>query len=171
MCIDGENKDSEFSGLLKQWKELRYSVYEKTNNKSAQIELATAFVLNDNFNYFLKLKKLYNKSEWSNVVQDILKKIGDNSHRGIYVKILIEEKLKQLLLEHCKQNAYKVTEYYIHLLPEYKDDVTELFKFRLYSCQYIISLTSKKPTYYINFSIARPININPAIHDILNLNL
>ena len=127
LCLEGEEKDSDHVGLLGMWKEFRYSIYEQTKEKTAQIEIATEFVLDGKFDYFLKLKKFHKKNEWESVVKSILAKIGNN-RRGIYVQILIEEKLKSLILEYCKSDVQSIKEHYAHLLPEYKSDVIALFE-------------------------------------------
>ena len=66
--------------------------------------------------------------EWLTVPQDILGKFEDNNCGGIYVKILVHEKLKLRLLEYCKKNISTINLYYAHLLPEYKNDIGIIFE-------------------------------------------
>ena len=48
-------------------------------------------------------------------------------YKDIHMKILIHEKMYPELLEYCKNNIAQITEYYKHLLPDYKDEVAEIF--------------------------------------------
>jgi len=127
LCLDGENKDSRSPGLVCEWKEYRYIVYKKTKNLSAQKMLGLDFVLNGNFDYFLRLKSLYSKEEWVSVLQNIVEVLENSKETGVYVKIIIHEKLKQKLLEYCYKYISSVNSYYTHLLPEYKKEVGALF--------------------------------------------
>jgi hypothetical protein len=127
LCLDGENNDSSKAGLVDEWKEFRYAVYERTNNQEAQKELAMELLLNGNFDYFKKLKAFYQGNKWSAVLEKILKRLEIKDNRGIYVNILIHEKLKLRLLEYCRRNPRTITSYYTHLLPEYKKDIGEMF--------------------------------------------
>jgi hypothetical protein len=112
--------------LVREWKEFRYSIYEKTEDTQSQKSLGMELLLDGNFGYFKKLKGLYTKKEWPEVLQNILTQFNNDRH-GVYVKILIAEKLKPQLLEYCKQNSNRIVEYYEHLLPDNKNDVSSIF--------------------------------------------
>jgi hypothetical protein len=127
LCLDGESNDAAFAGLVREWRELRYQAYEKANNAQAQKELAMTLLLSGDFEYFMNLKALYSKSEWKPVLEGILAKMESGSQGGIYVKILVHEKLKPRLLEYCRRYISSITTYYTHLLPEYRTDVGEIF--------------------------------------------
>jgi len=45
LCLDGEEKDKSYSGLVSQWKQFRYDIYEKTKDTEAQKILAKEFLL------------------------------------------------------------------------------------------------------------------------------
>jgi hypothetical protein len=133
LCLEGEQMDSSYAGLVREWKEYRYIIYEKTNDTPSQKLLGTEFLLNNNYEYYVKLKALYTKKEWPEILRYILEKTKNERH-GIYVKILIQEKLKPQLLEYCKQNIYTITEHYKHLLPDYKNDVSSIFASYINQC-------------------------------------
>ena len=128
LCLDGEIKDSAYIGLVYKWKELRYTIYEKMNDKKGQKNLGMELLLHGEFEYFLKLKPLYTDAEWPAILQNILEKAGAGSGKGVYIKILIHEKLKPLILKYCKEHSGSITSYYKHLLPEYKRDVSIMFR-------------------------------------------
>ena len=130
LCLDGENKDAGYVEMVRDWKQLRYSIYEKTGDISAQRSLGLEFVLDGEFDYFPKLKALYAKDEWDSVLQNVLSKLQDlDGYRqtSTYIKIIIHEKLKYKLLEYCRNHISEISFYYQHLLPEYKREVGTIF--------------------------------------------
>jgi hypothetical protein len=127
LCFDGENKNSQYAGLMNDWQEYRYSIYEKTQDTEAQKSLGMELLLKGDFEYFKKIKALYNKNQWETVLQNILEKLENSSRNNVYVKILIHESLKSRLLEYCKKHTSAITSYYQHLLPEYKTDIGLIF--------------------------------------------
>ena len=124
LCLDGERKDNSYRGLVLKWKELRYTIYEKTKDKQAQKSLGLE-LLHGDFKYYPRLKALYTKDEWPDILQAILEELRKNSHN--YVKVLIHEKLKPQLLEYCKENNSTITLCYEHLLPDHKNEVALIF--------------------------------------------
>ena len=140
LCLDGEQKDVKLFGLLKQWREYRYTVYEKMRDTEALKSLGMELLMNGDFNYFGKLKALYTKDEWPSVLHDILTASDGNDRGGVYVNILINEKLKSRLLEYCKKYRHTITSYYTHLLPEFIKDVGEIF------IKYIYETTTRAGT-------------------------
>ena len=127
LCLDGERKDSSLAGLVRKWQELRYTVYEKSKDIQAQKILGLELLQQGCFDYFLKLKNLYAKDNWPKILQDILVKLKKSGQGGVYLKILLQEKLKPQLLDYCKEYNDTITLYYKHLLPDYKDDVGQIF--------------------------------------------
>ena len=126
VCLDGESQDVSYAGLVRKWKELKFTVYEKTNDIEAQKTLALELMQGD-FNYYLKLKALCKKNEWPDTLKTILEKLWDSSRSDVYVKVLLHEKLKLELLEYCKLYNGTITSYYKYLLPDYKNDVALIF--------------------------------------------
>jgi len=49
------------------------------------------------------------------------------SQREIYIKVIDEEKHKTRLLAHCQKYTASIASYHKVLLPEYKNEVAELF--------------------------------------------
>ncbi|MCL1884417.1 MAG: SWIM zinc finger family protein [Defluviitaleaceae bacterium] len=127
LCIEGENSNQQYPGIVKDLQTLRYTVYEATNNKPEQKTLALALLLNGEFDYFLKYKSLHSKDEWVTALYDVLEKTEERDRRGIYVEILVHEKHKPRLLAFCKKMPSAIARYHTHLLPEYKQEVGQLF--------------------------------------------
>jgi hypothetical protein len=128
LCKDGEKADEKYAGTLSGWKHLRYGIYEKTGDVAGQKELARELTLDGDFDFFTKLKKLYASDEWQSVLQALLPKLNSRTHYGgIYLKVLIHEKLKAQTLEYCKKYPHSLIDLYPHLLPEYKADLDGMF--------------------------------------------
>lgn len=127
LCLDGEQQDRQYAGLVKEWRELRYAVYEKSKDAHGKKTLGMELLLAGDFEYFPKWKSMYKSHEWPAVLEGILEKTEINDRGGVYVKILIHEKLKPRLLEYCKKYVTSIASYYEYLLPEYKEDVGAIF--------------------------------------------
>jgi len=132
LCLDGENKDKSYPGLVHKWQKLRYEIYEKTGDISGQKEIAYNLTVKGEFDFYLKLKNLYSQGdeysdEWYKVLEDILRMSSTPYPKEIYTKILLHEKMFPELLEYCKNNMARITEYHKYLLPGYKEDVSEIF--------------------------------------------
>ena len=127
LCLDGEIADASYIGIVWQWREMRYSVYERQNNIENQKKLAYEFVLDGKFDYFLKLKKLYDPNEWEKVLHNLLASLKNSRGQNIYVDILVHEKKTQLILEYCEKHDSAIVKLYPHLLPEYRFELEILF--------------------------------------------
>lgn len=132
LCLDGEKEDINHHGLLNKWKKLRYDIYDYTGNTTEQKKLAYEFTLNGDFDFYIKLRKLYatdseTSDEFFDVFENILSAAKKTYSQGIYTKILIYEKMTPELLEYCREHIYSITEFYRHLLPDYEDEVNEIF--------------------------------------------
>jgi len=127
LCLEGEKLDADYPGLVKQWQEIRYSIHERMGDIPAQINLARYFVLDGCFDYYAKLKRLYPSGEWPGVLDSLLAEFDERNNR-VYVKILIEEGLKQLLLAYCQQKPWSLPGLYQHLIPDYVKEISPLFE-------------------------------------------
>ena len=135
LCSGGEKSDER---IVNKWKKLRYEVYAKSGDISSQKKLAREFIRAGEFEYYLKLRQLYAESpedtgEWHQVFDEILAELSErpvyrfHNANTIYAQILIHENMKPELLEYCRNYKRAVTELHKHLLPDYKDEVNEIF--------------------------------------------
>lgn len=135
LCLDGENKSQKqgYYGITASFKNLRYKIYEESGDIAGQKKLAYEFTLGGEFDYYLKLRKLYTSEsedtgEWHQIFDKILEAVNQPYAKNIYPKILIYENMKPELLQFCQQYDNTVTEYYPHLIPDYPEEVSEIFK-------------------------------------------
>jgi hypothetical protein len=129
LCLEGEEIDQKLPGLVKKWKEYRYQVYESLEDLESQRKLATELIFQNEFEYYQKLKQLYDENEWNGILKSIIEKFETQSYRGsVYLSIIIEEKLTKSILEYCKGYLPSITELYPHLVDSHYEEVVELFK-------------------------------------------
>jgi len=129
LTLDGEVKDRNLHGLVKDWKGYRYEAYKLSGKLDEQRDLAVEFILDGSFDYYKKLKSTYKTDEWSTVYPRILYRLEKTAHRFSPFKasILIEEGDKEKLLEYVKKRPSSITTCYKHLIPEYREEVYKLF--------------------------------------------
>ena len=129
LCLEGEAMDEGYGGLTSSWKKHRYAAYELLGDMDGQKALAMEFVMDGVFEYFPRLKNLYPPGEWGAVLENLLGKLESGaSKHGVYVSILTHEGLKPRILAYCRQHPRSLTSLYPHLLPDYEDEVAELFE-------------------------------------------
>jgi hypothetical protein len=130
LAHEGEERDQQYPGLVRHWKEERYRAYELSGMLNMKRSLAREFVLDSRFEYYRKLKETYKASEWKSVYPAILAELSgkrDYFKWEIYTSILIEEGEKGKLLDFVKKNPRYVERFHKHLLPDYADEVYDLF--------------------------------------------
>src|SRR5690606_28132851 len=128
LCLEGEEADHDRPGLRNKWREYRYLAYEKAGDLENQRKLAMEFVLHGYYEYYRKLKKLYEPHEWPPVVDSIIAHFQKMPYTpAVYSKILIEERLTERLLEYCRSNVSEIEDLYPHLIDEYRHEVEQLF--------------------------------------------
>jgi len=129
LALEGEAKDKVLPGLVNDWRECRYRAYKRSGKLDEQRGLAMNFILSGSFAYYKELKSTYNDGEWTVVYPKIIFRIEEQkSFRGdIYANILIEEGEKKKLLKYVEKSPLLVESYYKHLVPEFKQEVFDLF--------------------------------------------
>jgi len=127
LCIEGEESNIQYPGIVKNLKALRYTAYNASGKIEEQKLLSLEILLDGDFGYYLKYKNLWSKDEWSSVISDVLEKAEKTSTRDLYLKIIVHEKLKPRILTYCRKHPDAIVNYHTHLLPEYKQEVGQIF--------------------------------------------
>jgi hypothetical protein len=128
LCLDGEKKYNKNSGLVDEYRHIRYVVYESQKDIAGQKELARAFVLDGEFEYYEKLKNLYTKAEWADVLAGLIEKLEKaRDALKIYIDICIHERFLERLLAVCQKQPYYLTALYPHLVPQYAAELSPVF--------------------------------------------
>lgn len=129
LAFDGEEKDKNLRGLINDWREYRYNAYKLLGKLDEQRGLAMDFILDGSFEFYKELKNTYDTNEWTAVYPKIIFLLENQKrvYTNIYTRILIEEGEKEKLLEYVKKSPSLIESYYKHLIPEFKEEVYDLF--------------------------------------------
>jgi hypothetical protein len=128
LCLDGEEADKEFRGLVHKWRVFRYQAYELLGDIEQQKQLARELLFANEFTYYLKLKELYPANEWKvalNKIVDDFKKMKNKP--PVYLSILKEENLTAELLTYCQSNIRSIIDLYPYIIKDYLEEVNALF--------------------------------------------
>lgn len=129
LALEGETMAAKkWPGLIKTFKEYRYQVYELTGDLKQQKALAEEFLLDSDYSYYEKLKKLYKPNEWLEELNKLLARFQkQNSLSETYLSIIKEEQLTTHILDYCNNKVSAITELYPYLKESYSDEINRLF--------------------------------------------
>lgn len=128
LCLDGEEADKDYRGLVHEWREFRYQAYESLGDVENQRQLARELLFKNEYQYYLKLKNLYAENEWEVVLQNILDEFERMKYQPtVYLSILKEENLTAQILKYCNNHVSTITDLYPYLIKDYLDEVITLF--------------------------------------------
>jgi len=127
LCIEGEESNKQYPGIINELRKKRYIAYETLGNKPEQKLLSHTMLLGGDFDFYLKYKSLHSNDEWTTLLPNVLEKVEASRSRGIYLEIIVYEKLKPQLLAYCEKIPVTIIQYHTHLLPEYKLEVERIF--------------------------------------------
>jgi hypothetical protein len=130
LALEGERQDRPLPGLVRQWKEARYAAYQKSGQSAKVRSLGLELALAGDFDYYIKLKGLYDSAEWNGVYPGIIESVNKDAgyvREGIYPKILIEEKEWQKLVAYVEEKPVRIVDFYRCLLKDFRGEVYRLF--------------------------------------------
>ena len=131
MSFDGEKINKDLPGIVDDWKKYRLRIYEETKNINKQRELLKEFALDEEFDYYLKLKKSYDCDIWKTVFPIIIAEIKKKKpHYGSYylLRIFVEENQIGDLLNEIKKEPSNIEDFEKYLLKDYPSEVYSLYK-------------------------------------------
>ncbi|MTI95929.1 MAG: hypothetical protein FH749_10680 [Firmicutes bacterium] len=123
LALDGESHDARFRGLVSDWKKMRYETYKKSGQLEKQRTLAKELVLGNSIEHYKELKAAYPTDQWPEVYSEVIQMLEQKQSR-IYTEVLLAEEDMPRLMKYLSKHKYQVTDYYRHLLPDYKEEVT-----------------------------------------------
>ncbi|MGI2329143.1 SWIM zinc finger family protein [Planococcus sp. YIM B11945] len=133
LCAESEGLDANLPGLLRDWKELRFAAYEGMVNIAEMIDLSFEFALNGEEEYYFKLKSFVDVEQWPEILEALLAEMKNNPRRlPLYLKILIDEKRFEELLDYCRANISAIEQLHPHLVADYPHEVNEIYTNYIY---------------------------------------
>lgn len=114
---------------MSKWKKIRYEAYKKLSLKEEQEKLAKELLFDGDFGYYSELKELVNldKALFYNSLKKELKKHKGWNSRRIYLKLIVEEKDLDEIMEVVRGNPGSIEEYAQMLVKQYKDEVIQIY--------------------------------------------
>lgn len=133
LCAESEELDADYAGLLNDWEKLRFAAYEGMDRTEEMIDLSFQFALKGEEEYYVKLKGLVDPEQWPEKLEALLAEMK-NSSRGLplYLKILIDEKRFEELLDYCRTEVSAIEQLHPHLLADYPHEVNEIYTNHIY---------------------------------------
>jgi len=91
LALEGEQQDNNLPGLVHQWKEQRFAIYELCGEMDKLRPIARELAIQGDFTYYQKLKSSYEPKEWEQVYPDIHQALFRNSggYANTYTAALI----------------------------------------------------------------------------------
>ena len=130
VCIEYEEKDKSYSGLVLKWKNIRYNAYKELSLKEEQRSLAKELLLNGNFDYYKELKEL-NKDDEDKFYENLKEELKNNKsiyNRRLYIELIEEENDINEIMQLVKEDIRFIEVYADKLLSEYKEEVISIYK-------------------------------------------
>lgn len=129
-CIEYEEKDKSYSGLVLKWKNIRYNAYKELSLKEEQEILAKELLFNGNFDYYKELKELNINNE-DKFYKDLKAELKNNQsiyNKRIYISLIEEENDIDEIIELVRENIHMIENYADKLLIKYKEEVISIYK-------------------------------------------
>lgn len=129
LAIQGEKQDAKYGGLITKWKELRYIAYKEQGLKKEQEQLAKELFLHGKFDYYEDLKELAreNKAVFYDNLKRELKSDEGWHGRSFYLRLIVEEKDTDEIMEYVRENPRTIEDYIHLLIDKYRDEVMEIY--------------------------------------------
>ena len=130
--IEIASKKKHSSSIIS-WKEDLLAIYVLLGNKEKELELTKELFVktNDSRKYYKMLKKITPKADWQNMLEWILKSLGNGSYYGandLKADILIEHKMWDDLWNLCKKGNISDIEKHEKLLrPKFDDEIFKIY--------------------------------------------
>ncbi|NMD72609.1 hypothetical protein HHO41_20435 [Bacillus sp. DNRA2] len=130
VALEAEQKDSQFAGLVTNWKRVRYEAYKQLSKREEQFTLAMELFLGGDFNFYKELKELNHEDDelFYHRLKGKLKLNGGWKGRDLYLRLIQEENDVEELLDFVRNNPVYIEEYAELLAGPYKEDVINIYQ-------------------------------------------
>ncbi|RIJ63511.1 hypothetical protein CW357_06800 [Rummeliibacillus sp. TYF005] len=128
--LASEGIDSDFGKvkLRSKWEQYAYNAHQKLGNQEAMRGIAFMLAAEGDLYFYQELKELYDHSEWSNIVQDLIVAFDElANYPSWYPDLLINEREFAKLLNYCQQSPSRIYTYSTYLKEDFSEEVKALF--------------------------------------------
>jgi hypothetical protein len=146
LCGESEQLDANFAGLLNDWKKLRFEAYEGMGSTEEMIDFSFEFALDGEEEYYYKLRTLVDVEQWPEKMEALLAEMKTRPRsRPLYLRILIDEKRVEELLDFCRTDVSAIEQLHPHLIADYPHEVNEIYTTYIYR---LIERASNRKAYW-----------------------
>ncbi|MDO4548060.1 MAG: SWIM zinc finger family protein [Clostridia bacterium] len=131
LCGQAEDRAQGLSHLytVKEWKHRRYEVYQRMGLEAEQRALGEELLLSGETEYYKKLERLYTAQQWRQKRQELLESLKISRYANTtYINVIIDDGDKPRILDYVREYPDNIFSLYQYLLPEYENEVKELFR-------------------------------------------
>lgn len=129
LALEGEAHDRNWPGLVRQWEKYRFEVYRLSKQQDKLLALGRELAVSGDFTDYQTYKNLCSQGEWPElypaILEEIAKQPGFISQK--YTQILLAEQDWPRLWSYVQKNPRRILDFYRQLLPDYREQVYELF--------------------------------------------
>lgn len=126
LCLEAEQADDSHRYSSYKWQEYRYHIYKQTGDVEAQKKLAETLLLSGHDKFYDDLRSLYASEQWPSKREELLDKLN-SPYPNLYLNIITKESDKPRLMAHLRQTPESIFALYTYLLPDYDDEIREIF--------------------------------------------
>lgn len=128
LAIEGENQEHEESHNKSSWQRYQLIAYKALGDIEQQKRLLNQCFINGRFDLKKEIKELYSKQEWPQHIEYLINQIAKKNPRHyMIVQLAREEKIKHIVYTECLRNPSLIMNNYKILLPEYKEQMEDIF--------------------------------------------
>lgn len=121
-----ERADRNWDELIR-WLYMESSIYKILQSQEKFIEVTRRLITLGEYRAYLDLKRCISPKEWPGVYEKLVddEEVKKNT-RGVYKRIILEEKDKRRILLYIMDNPELISEHYDFLSPEYNQEASKL---------------------------------------------
>lgn len=138
LAKEGITHDTEWAGLVSEWRKWEYQVYCHIGDKDNTLRLARHFFFNGGRwgdrefsieNMYLKIKTLIPLNQWSNYAESLISESASKRDDGRLLFIYTQEKMWERFMEYLRKNpsAYDIDESPQEMKDLYKGEIIQLY--------------------------------------------
>lgn len=124
---DGIERSGRNWDELIHWLYMEADIHKLVLNQERFVEVSEELIALGEYKAFLNLKRSISPNEWPRIYEKVIENEEiQRNLKGVYKRILLEEKDKRRLLHFLEDNPELITEYYDFLNPEYTLEASRL---------------------------------------------
>lgn len=124
---DGTEKAGRNWDELIRWLYLEASIHKLLHNQDTYVDVSKQLITLGEYKAYMNLKRSISPLEWHGIYERLVEdeEVQKNT-KGVYKRILLEEKDKRRVLHYIEENPEFIPEHYDFLSPEYNQEASKI---------------------------------------------